>query len=147
MKIAKIRDTRTPNRANSGDAGIDFFIPNDFKQTHLSPNESILIPSGIKAKVPVGYMLTAFNKSGVATKKKLITGACIVDSSYMGEIHIHLINVGTEIQILSAGDKIVQFILVPVLEDIIEVVSSEEELFGGVITERGEGGFGSTGVK
>jgi len=146
MRIAIIRDVKTPERGTSRSAGIDFFIPNDYNgNTFISPGESVLIPSGIRAEVPKGYMLTAFNKSGVATKKSLVVGACVVDEDYQGEIHIHLINSGDESVDIKPGDKIVQFILVPVNYDIIQVVSNQE-LFE-EISERGEGGFGSTDTK
>ncbi len=144
MKIFKIKDVKTPYK-NIGDAGIDFFIPNDFVKTHLPPNNSILIPSGIKALVPEGYMLTAFNKSGVCTKKNLIVGACVVDSTYSGEIHLHLINVGKTAQELNPGDKITQFVLVAYLEEAITEAESEEELFKNHNSSRGDGAFGSTG--
>ena len=144
LKIFKTRSVKIPTRANPTDAGIDFFIPDDFEKQYLKPNESILIPSGIKVNVPEGFMLTAFNKSGIATKKKLIVGACVVDNGYTGEVHIHLINAGNSDQILSPGDKIVQFILIPIDNSIIEEVSSTEELFPKTST-RGDGGFGSSG--
>lgn len=82
MKILKIRDVKTPTRANMYDAGIDFFIPNDYTgKTILQPNESVLIPSGIKVNIPNGYMLTAFNKSGIASKQNLLVGACVIDET------------------------------------------------------------------
>ena len=151
MKITKVRDVKTPSRGTSGSAGIDFFIPNDIKtkninnKTFIAPNESILIPSGIIANIPHGYMLTAFNKSGIASKKKLLVGAQVCDEDYQGEIHINLHNVGKETVTIEPGEKIVQFILVPVLyEDIVEVANNE--LFNST-TERGTGGFGHTGNK
>ena len=53
MKITKIKDVKTPTRANTTDAGVDFFIPNDYTgKTDLSPGESCFIPSGIKVNVP-----------------------------------------------------------------------------------------------
>ena len=79
MKIQKIRDVKTPGRGTSQSAGIDFYVPEDFTTSVLQPGESVLIPSGIKVQVPTGYMLTAFNKSGVATKQGLSIGACVVD--------------------------------------------------------------------
>jgi dUTP pyrophosphatase len=91
-------------------------------------------------------MLVAFNKSGVATKRNLTVGACVVDEDYQGEIHIHLTNVGTETQEIKAGEKIVQFLLMPIVYEGLEEVLSEDELWEGKVTERGEGGFGSTGV-
>ena len=64
MRIAKIRDVKTPTRANNSDAGIDFFVPNDFNTVKIMPHDSILIPAGIKVDVPNGHALIAFNKSG-----------------------------------------------------------------------------------
>ena len=145
MKIAKIRDVKTPTRANSTDAGIDFFIPTDYKGGRLFPGQSCLIPSGIKVDVPKGYALIAFNKSGIATKKGLHVGACVVDHGYQGEVHINLTNVGSEDRTLEAGDKIVQFVLLPLGDSIVELVE-ENNLYESA-SDRGEGGFGSSGTK
>lgn len=148
MKILKIRDVKTPIRANDDDAGVDFFIPDDYNgKLDIEPQESILIPSGIKARVPSGYALIAFNKSGIATKKNLQVGACVVDCGYTGEIHIHLTNVSNKNVTINPGDKIVQFLLVPLSFQDIETVDSEDELYSGYATNRGDGGFGSTGSK
>ncbi len=146
MKITKIKDVKTPTRANTTDAGVDFFIPNDYNgKTDLSPGESCFIPSGIKVNVPEGYALIAFNKSGVATKKGLHVGACVVDCGYQGELHINLTNVSAEYQTIAAGDKIVQFVLLPLGDPTIELVE-ENNLYESIST-RGEGGFGSSGTK
>ena len=147
MKFLKVRDVKSPNRGTSSSAGIDFFVPNDFQEITLQPNQSTLIPSGLKVNIPNDHVLIAFNKSGVATKKNLQVGASVVDEDYQGEIHIHLTNVGTSPQTISAGDKIIQFLLLPIVYEGVELVETEEELYGGVQTERGDGGFGSTGVK
>ena len=144
MKITKVRDVKTPTRGTPSSAGLDFFIPEDYHQKNpIWPNQSVCIPSGIKANVPEGYALVAFNKSGVALKKCLDVGACVVDEDYQGEIHLHLTNVGKEKVYLSAGDKILQFLLLPVSYDTVEVVD-ESNLYEAV-TVRGDGGFGSTG--
>ena len=147
MKILRTSDVKLPTRGTSQSAGIDLYIPNDFKSQELAPGESILIPSGIKANVPAGKALIAFNKSGVAVKKKLLVGACVIDEDYMGQIHIDLKNVGIKSVNLEAGDKIIQLLCIPVDYVSIEEVTSEEELFDGIETERGSGGFGSTGIK
>ena len=151
MKFLKIRDVKTPQRGTSQSAGIDFFIPNDHPTNNLNkcifvqPGQSALIPSGIKAKVPQGYALVAMNKSGVATKKGLIVGACVVDEDYQGEIHLHVINASDKTVSLEPGEKLVQMLLISVFYDILEEVNSEEDLFEGEQTDRGQGGFGSTG--
>tara|TARA_B100001094_G_C18014343_1_gene711763 strand:- start:21 stop:455 length:435 start_codon:yes stop_codon:yes gene_type:complete len=143
MKVSKIREVKTPVRGTEKSAGIDFFVPEGISET-LSPGKSCLIPSGIKASVPDNHALIAFNKSGVAVKKNLHVGACVVDEDYQGEIHINLTNVGKEAVDIKPGEKIIQFVLVPVFYDEITVVD-ETDLFL-QRTERGSGGFGSTGV-
>jgi len=144
MKISKVRNVKIPSRGTEKSAGIDFYVPEDYNVT-LAQGESCLIPSGIKANVPKGFSLIAFNKSGVAVKKSLHVGACVVDEDYQGEIHLNLINVGPNLVSLNAGEKILQFILVPVFYDDIEEVSVDD-LFEEE-TERGSGGFGSTGER
>lgn len=143
MKISKIRQVKTPNRGTPESAGLDFFVPSDFEEITISPGEDVFVPSGIKANVPSGFALIAFNKSGVALRKKLSIGACVVDEDYQGEIHLHLFNFGKEEVNVMPGEKLVQMVLVPVSYDTVEVVS-EEKLYE-TSTERGSGGFGSTG--
>ena len=62
MKFAKVKDVKTPKRANNTDAGIDFFVPETAGTITLTPGDSCLIASGIKVNVPEGYALVAFNK-------------------------------------------------------------------------------------
>lgn len=142
MKIQLTRPVKIPNRGTPLSAGIDFYVPDDFEETTLEHGDDILIPSGIKVQVPHGYMLVAKNKSGIATKMGLIVGAELVDEDYEGVIHIHLIKSTKGSCVIKPGMKIVQFVLEPVLYDSIEVVEKLESRN----TERGSGGFGSTGV-
>jgi len=81
---------------------------------------------------------------GVALSKGLQVGACVVDEDYQGEIHIHLTNTSNDTCNVWLGEKIVQFLLLPVSYEGVEVCKSENDLYGGEVTERGEGGFGST---
>lgn len=152
MKISKVRDVKTPTRGTSKSAGIDFYIPNDWHMPNnknecffLFPGYDVIIPSGIKVQVPENMALIGFNKSGIATKSKLQIGACVIDEDYQGEIHLHLFNLGRYVVELHRGDKIAQFILLPMSYDSILVVP-EDELFNEE-SERGEGKFGSTGNK
>ena len=142
MKIAKIRNVKTPRRGTEGSAGIDFFVPDDYPKElcTIQPNERFFIPSGIKANVPEGYALIAFNKSGVALKKGLMVGACVVDSDYQGEIFVSLwnrSNVGYEIKPL---DRVAQLVFMPVEIVQFNLVESFDQ------TSRGDAGFGSTGT-
>jgi len=147
MKIVKTRNVKTPPRGTERSAGIDFFAPNDMEPITLYPGDACNIPSGIHAKIPEGYALIAMEKSGVFLKKGLEVGAKVVDEDYQGEIHLSLVN-GSKIEsVIEPGEKIVQMLLVPVSYSLPEVVSSLEDLYGGKITERGAGGFGSTGTK
>lgn len=141
VKFKKVRIVKSPERGTTESAGIDLFVPYGFKETNLKPNESILIPAGIVVDIPKGTMLKVDNKSGVASKKKLIVGATIIDSDYQGEIHINVHNIGQEEVIIKPAMKIVQMIHQPVfLSDLVEVQNIHEEE-----TQRGSGGFGSTG--
>ena len=142
MKLQKLRNVKTPNRGTASSAGIDFYAPEDFETKVLKPGESVLIPSGIKMQLPRGYALIAFNKSGVAVKQGLSVGACVVDEDYEGEIHLHMINTSDKDQVIATGQKLVQFVLVPVAYFDIE----EVEALQSRNTERGAGGFGSTGL-
>jgi len=144
MEFTKIRNVKTPTRGTSKSSGIDFYIPEDFKTTRLLKFEDVLIPSGIKLKIPENRTLIAFNKSGRATKNKLIVGACVIDEDYQGELHFHLFNLSQNEVIIYPGDKIIQFLLLPIDYCEMKEVSTEEELFKNIKTQRGEGGFGST---
>lgn len=164
IKITKIKDVITPNRGTPESAGIDFYVPKfnkeflmDFYEKNpkiqvskneiiLYPNERVLIPAGIKYNIPRGTALVAMNKSGVATKKGLIVGACVGDSDYMGELHISVINTSDSLVSILEDMKLIQFLLLPVLiEDIVEY-ETVEKLYENKESLRGDGGFGSTGV-
>ena len=145
MKISKIRNVKTPERGTPLSAGLDFFVPNDFPGEHfLLPGDAVNIPSGIKVKVPHGFALVFMNKSGVAVKKGLQVGACVVDEDYQGEVHLHVRNTSTDVQSIKPGEKLVQALLIPVDYCDVEVVNVDELYEEG--TQRGEGGFGSTGT-
>jgi dUTP pyrophosphatase len=147
IKFIKIREVKTPAYGTDGSAGIDFFVPEDFKPHHLTPGHGILIPSGIKTNVPDNMVLIGFNKSGVASKKKLQIGACVIDSDYQGEIHLHVFNTSNDDIIeINPGDKLVQYVLLPYVHAILKECLTIEEVFPHT-TVRGEGGFGHTGAK
>lgn len=153
--FTKVRPVKSPTRGTAESAGIDFFVPDDFQEMEVRPGSSVLIPSGIKCAYPPGYALILFNKSGIATKYKLTSLACVCDSDYQGEIHISLINAGRDSVTISPGMKIAQFILVPVSLAEPKEIETEDDLWdtwSGMSMERrqqkssrGSGGFGSTG--
>ncbi len=148
LPFAKTKDVKSPTRGTELSAGLDFYIPNDFQETKLRTHDDICIPTGIHVNMsgPLSnYMLMANDKSGIATKHKLKVAAKIVDADYQGEIHIHVYNFGRGLVSLTPGMKIAQFILIPVLYS-KPLELPIEELYKEV-TERGSGGFGSTGIK
>ena len=145
MKFSKIRKVKSPNRANDIDAGIDLFVPEDQKSITLKPQESCVIPAGVKFNVPEGHALVAFNKSGIAVNRKLHVGACVIDCGYQGEVHINLTNVGLIDQYIHPGDKIVQVVLLKLGDSSLQQVK-ESELYTSE-SSRGDGKFGSTGVR
>lgn len=139
-----------PLRANPSDAGLDLrWTPSEESETALSigPGESVLVPTGCKFAIPHGYMMEIKNKSGIAYKKQLLVGACVVDSGYDGEVFVNLHNIGTEPQILAPGDKVAQAVVIPVVH--ARFVASETpeiyEWYPITMSNRGDGALGSTG--
>ena len=145
LKFIKTKKVKSPVRAHPTDAGIDFFVPDDFQTNFIAPRGDILIDSGIKVIVPEGYALIFKEKSGVAVNKKFTIGAAVVDSDYRGVVHFHLFNNGNVTQRIDAGDKIIQGLVVPI--SLCEVNEITEDEYDNYVTDRGEGGFGSSGVK
>ena len=169
IKFTKIRIVKTPTRGTPRSAGIDFYVPEDLTQSELDvkqpvkqeiralvegkfglikklelfPNQRILIPSGIKMKIPTGYAGVVMNKSGVASKTGLDKLAELIDEDYQGEIHINVVNTGTNPVVIRPGDKIAQMIITPVYIADLEMKNSADEVFTEE-TVRGDGGFGST---
>lgn len=175
FKFIRVRDVHVPTRANQGDAGMDFYVPKDltiedmikanskndtfinitFVQDKanitkiiLQPHSRISIPSGIRGILePEASMLQANNKSGVSSNGGIIFSAEVVDSGYLGEIHLGVINTGKCPYIIVAGEKLVQFVHVPVYLSKPEEINdseftklkTEKELKSG----RGEAGMGS----
>ena len=139
-----------PVRANPSDAGLDLrWTPAEAAVTllRIEPGESALVPTGCTFGIPHGYMMEIKNKSGVAHKRHLLVGACVVDSGYEGEVFVNLHNIGQETQLLEPGDKIAQAVVVPVVA--ARFVASESpdiyEWYPITISNRGTGALGSTG--
>lgn len=114
---------------------------------HVAPHKDIIIPSGIKSKFDKNLALIANNKSGIATKKKFVFGASVIDTSYQGEWHLHMINTSNKYQILECGQKAIQFIPHLISTEEVEILNIPENEFYTEKTSRGAGWQGSTGVK
>jgi dUTPase len=167
IKFLKTRAVKSPSRANRFDAGIDFYVPeftpefvNELKiknatleitqfGVYLKPGQRVLIPSGIYCQMENNdRALIAANKSGVATKQGLVFGAQVVDYEYQGEIHLSLIYTGDGTCEILPGQKILQFLEMPIFTS--EILVSETlsvDTFYKTSTTRGADGFGSTDKK
>ena len=147
IEYYKTRDNViTPERANPSDAGLDvFFCPSDGEGIYLRPGDTALLQTGLKFGVPHGYMLEVKNRSGNASKRSLLVGACVVDSGYDGEVFVNLHNVGKKVQLVDPGTKIAQVVLIPVVHfRPIEIDTDNLYDFPMTISNRGDGALGST---
>ena len=146
----KLRDSALdPVRANPSDAGLDvFYCPSDNRDSvKINPGESVVLETGLKFGVPHGFMLEVKNRSSVASKRRLIVGACVVDPGYNGELYVNLLNVGTSAQLIENGTKIAQVVMVPIIHFRARKVMADSLYDNPIcISNRGTGGFGSTGT-
>ena len=142
LKIKKLREkAKIPFRATPGSAGMDLYACIDEEIT-LGPGEKAVIPTGIAIALP-GPELGAFvfARSGLAIKHGigLLNSVGVIDSDYRGEICVGVINQLQEPYTISPDERIAQMVIMPVsLISPVEVDELDE-------TERGAGGFGSTG--
>ena len=109
----------------------------------IKPGERMLIPTGFKIALPKGYEAQIRPRSGLAIKNgiTMLNSPGTIDADYRGEVKVIAINHGQDTFTVNHGDRIAQMVIAPVIQLDIEEV---EEL---PVTERGDGGFGSTGVK
>ena len=134
-------------RAYTGQQMPEIFYNTTTGRITIAPHCDIIIPSGIRSKFGPNLALIANNKSGIATKKKLIFGASVIDCSYQGEWHLHLINTSNNYQYIECGQKAIQFIPHLISTEPIEILDQSPEEFYTEKTSRGEGWQGSTGTK
>jgi dUTP pyrophosphatase len=139
IKIKKLDpEVKIPCYANNHDAGMDFYA---HETGIIKPNERKLISTGISMAIPPGFVGLIWDKSGIASKHGLKTMAGVIDSGYRGEIKILLHNLSNQDYLINKGEKIAQMLIQPIVQKKIELVEELNE------TDRGEGGFGSTGLK
>jgi dUTP pyrophosphatase len=128
-----------PTRAHEGDAGLDLYAS---EAASIAPGARASVGTGIALEVPPGHAALVLPRSGLAAKHgiALVNAPGLIDAGYRGEVRVLLHNTDAAVEFdVSAGDRIAQLLLVPfVSADPVEV----EEL---AVSERGEGGFGSSG--
>ena len=128
-----------PTRAHPTDAGLDLAAS---ETTQVAPRVVTLVPTGIAVAIPEGHVGLLTARSSLATKKSmtLANGVGVIDSDYRGEIKIPIIPLDGCHNLIQAGQKIAQLIILPIALPTVEVVSELPE------SVRGLGGFGSTGA-
>ena len=142
MKIRIIsKSGRIPEYKTEGASGMDLKAYLSQPVT-LHPMERMLVPTGLYMELPPGYEAQARARSGLAIKHGigLVNGIGTIDSDYRGELCIPLINWSSEDFVINDGDRIAQLVIARYEKVEVELTDSLEE------TERGEGGFGHTGV-
>ena len=135
MKIKLDPGAKMPTRAHKTDAGLDLYSPVSLILYH---EDSICIDTGVHVAIPEGYVGMVKSKSGLNVRYG-ITSEGVIDSGYTGSIVVKLYNHGHASVPIEKGQKISQLVLLPIITPELELVAELEE------TERGNGGFGSTG--
>ncbi len=143
IQIKKLSDSvLIPKYETTGSSGMDIaaHIPNNII---IDPGEKALISTGLSIAIPKGYEVQIRPRSGLAAKKNItvLNTPGTIDADYRGEIKVILINLGKEKFIIKNGERIAQMVVCPVVQAYLEEVN---ELTN---TDRGSGGFGSTGTK
>lgn len=135
MKIKLDTGARMPTRAHNTDAGLDIYA----KEGQVVPaKESAIFDTGVHIEIPEGYAGFLKSKSGLNVRYG-ITSEGVIDCGYTGSIRVKLYNNSGYDYTVKAGDKISQLVILPIVTPELELVEELEE------TERGTGGFGSTG--
>lgn len=135
------RDIPAPRFATSGAAAMDLCACIDAPCT-LQSGQRALLPTGIAIALPdASYVALIYARSGLSVKNGvcLANGVGVIDSDYRGEIRVGLVNLGDAPYTIHSGDRIAQLLIAPVIRPTLSFVDTLDE------TERGVGGFGSTG--
>ncbi|MBU0893950.1 MAG: dUTP diphosphatase [Nanoarchaeota archaeon] len=139
LKVKKLHpDAIIPSYAHEGDAGLDLF---SCEETEILPGEKKLISIGLSIELPKGYVSLVWDKSGIASNFGITTMAGVIDYTYRGEYKILLFNTTKESFKIHKKQKIAQLLIQPIETAEIQEVNELSE------TQRGKGGFGSTGLK
>lgn len=143
VRFKKLNDlAKIPTRGSKFSAGYDLYAATNY-DIQIPPHSTVKIGTGLAMDIPVGWFGGVFARSGIASKRGLRPANCVpvIDCDYRGEWIIPLHNDSNETMTVQAGERICQLIVLPYQDiDFIEV----DEL---AKTDRGDGGFGSSGEK
>lgn len=144
IKIKKLKETAVlPTRGSAAAAGYDLYACLDTDSVTIKPNSNVKIGTGLSIAVPDGYFGAIFARSGLAAKENLRPANCVgvADSDYRGEYIVALHNDSDTERVVKNGDRIAQLVIMPFLSVEFTEVDELDE------TQRGAGGFGSTGKR
>ena len=136
------KEVPLPKYETSGSSGMDL-AANINANIEISPGKTAIVPTGLALSIPKGFEVQIRPRSGLAANQKIsvLNTPGTIDADYRGEIKVILINLGQESFKVEKGLRIAQMVVCPVVQAQLEEVDDLNE------TERGEGGFGSTGTK
>lgn len=140
-RLEHAMDLPLPGYATALSAGMDIHAAIGADPITIEPGQRVLIPTGLQAEIPVGFELQVRPRSGLAIKHgiTMLNSPGTIDADYRGEIKVIAINHGHESFLVQHGERIAQLVMASVVQAGIEEASELDK------TERGEGGFGSTG--
>lgn len=136
MKVTLDPGAIMPTRAHASDAGLDLYAPVDVT---IPARGHATVDTGVHVAIPEGTVGMLKSKSGLNVKRNIL-GEGVIDAGYTGPIVVKLYNQGDEDVTIEAGMKLIQLVILPILMPELELADSLEK------TERGQGGFGSTGA-
>ncbi len=136
------KDVALPKYETEGSSGLDLAANTD-KQIKILPGKSEIIPTGLAVAIPKNFEIQIRPRSGLAAKSQIsvLNTPGTIDADYRGELKVILINLSDKIFVVEKGLRIAQMVLCPVVKATLKEVTELEN------TERGSGGFGSTGIK
>jgi dUTP pyrophosphatase len=144
VRLPNGEDLPLPAYETTGAAGMDIraAVPQD-KPLVLRPGSRALVPTGFIFEIPTGYEIQVRPRSGLAFKNGVtcLNTPGTIDSDYRGEVQVLLVNLGQENFVIERGMRIAQLVVAPVVQ-----AAMQERATAGA-TERGAGGFGSTGLQ
>lgn len=143
INVKKLNDlAKLPTRGSEYAAGLDLYA-NISEPIIIEPHTTVKIGTGLSFELPQGTFAAIFPRSGIATKRGLRPANCVgvCDSDYRGEYIVALHNDTNEVQIIEPQERIAQMILLPFVEMNFNEVEDLSD------TNRGDGGFGSSGTK
>lgn len=141
VKIKRLNSlAKIPTRGHDGDAGMDLYAATEYN-IQIAPHSTVMIETGLAVEIPDGYFGGVFARSGLASKKGVRPSNCVgvVDAPYRGEVLVALYNDSNETVEIAPHERIAQLIIMPYQAVDFEEVAELSE------TQRGAGGFGSTG--